>query len=265
MLRSGAGAFTVACIAPARAAALSKNGKQAWPQGAKAAVSVTYDDGLDSQLDNVLPALSRFDFKATFFLTKTNVEARLDDWRAVGAAGHEIGDHTVNHPCRLGSIDPTAFDRTEIEGMEQFLAANFDKGRVPIFAYPCGFLDLGTGGELPEQVRYVRLLEKYFVAARAIGGEPNDPRLVHARRYVLQALEPTYDRDAAGLAIRYVRSAVARGHWAILVFHEVIGERLGPGDTSIRTHETILAWLRSQQIWCAPMGAVLHHLKVTGA
>jgi peptidoglycan/xylan/chitin deacetylase (PgdA/CDA1 family) len=258
LLRSGAGGFTLACVAPAFAAALHK---PAWPQGARAAVSLTYDDGLDSQLDNVLPALNRFDFKATFFLTKVNVEARINDWRAVGAAGHEIGDHTVNHPCRLGSIDPTAFDRTEIEGMEQFLAANFDKGRVPIFAYPCGLLGLGEGGELPEQIRYVRLLEKYFVAARAVGGEPNDPRLVSARRYALQAFEPTYDRDVPGRAFDYVRTAVARGAWAILVFHEVIPERLGEGDTSIRTHESILEWLRSENIWCAPMGAVLQQLK----
>lgn len=265
LLRSGAAAVTVACVAPACAATLQRSDGHAWPQGARAAVSLTYDDGLDSQLDNVLPALKRFDFKATFFLTKTNVEARLADWRAAGAAGHEIGDHTVHHPCRLGSIDPTAFDRAEIEGMERFLAANFDKGRVPIFAYPCGFLDLGKGGKLREQVRYVRLLRKHFIAARAIGGEPNDPRLVRARRYVLQALEPTYDRDVAGAAISYARSAIARGYWAILVFHDVIGERRGPGDTSLRTHETILTWLRSQPIWCAPMGAVLQQLKVTGA
>jgi peptidoglycan/xylan/chitin deacetylase (PgdA/CDA1 family) len=265
LLRSGVVGFSIGLVAPAFAASLQPSDRPAWPNGAKAAVSLTYDDGLDSQLDNALPALQRCDVKATFFLTKVNVEARLGDWRAVGESGHEIGDHTVSHPCRLGSVAPAAFDRREIEGMEQFLASNFDKGRVPIFAYPCGVLDLGKGSELQEQVRYVHMLEKYFVAARTVAGAPNDPRQVRLHRYVLQAFEPTYDRDDPARAIDYVRSAMARGNWAILVFHEVIPKRLGAGDTSLRTHEAILQWLRSAPVWCAPMGEVLRHLGMMGA
>ena len=236
--------------------------RHAWPGGAKAAVSLTYDDGLNSQLDNVIPALNRFNLKATFFLVEENIEPRVKDWRAVGEAGHEIGNHTVHHPCDLQSVSSAAFERQEIEGMEQFLAANFDKGRVPIYAYPCGVLDLGKGGMMEEQLRYVRLLEETFVAARAADGEPNDPGSAYEHRYVLQATAPTYDRDDPSLAMDYVRSAVAKGRWAILIFHEVVAERRGEGDTSNHSHETILAWLRSQPVWCAPMGAVLRHLKI---
>ena len=32
-----------------------------WPDGRKAAVSLAYDDALDSQLDNALPVLDRLD------------------------------------------------------------------------------------------------------------------------------------------------------------------------------------------------------------
>ena len=233
-----------------------------WPGGAAAAVSLTYDDGLDSQLANVLPALERFGFKATFFLVRENIEARVADWRAVGEAGHEIGDHTAHHLCQLSAVSTGPFDRQEIEDMEQFLASNFPKGRVPIFAYPCGVLDLGEGGVLEEQLRYIRLLRPYFAAARAADGEPNDPRLVPQRRYVLQASAPTYDRDDPQLAIDYVRSAIHRGHWAILIFHGVLEKRLGPGDTSIRHHDAILHRLASEPVWCAPMGAVLEHLGI---
>ena len=41
--------------------------------GASVVVSLTYDDGLNSQLDNAVPALDRHGFKATFFLTEDNI------------------------------------------------------------------------------------------------------------------------------------------------------------------------------------------------
>src|SRR6185437_9409438 len=61
---------------PARGA----TGPGPWPDGARAAVSLTYDDGLDSQLDHALPALEAAGLKATFFLTHENVGARTPDW-----------------------------------------------------------------------------------------------------------------------------------------------------------------------------------------
>ena len=255
-------AFGASLTSRADAAPLIGDQRQTWPGGAKAAVSLTYDDGLNSQLDNVVPALSRFDLKATFFLTEVNVAPRVKDWRGVGEAGHEIGNHTVHHLCRLSSVSPMTFERQEIEDMETFLASNFDKGRVPIFAYPCGVLRLGKGGVTEEQLRYVRLLKEHFVAARAAVGAPNDPCSVPDNRYALQATAPTYYRDDPSLAMDYVRAAIARGYWAILIFHKVIESRGGEGDTSIRSHETILSWLVSQPVWCAPMGAVLRHLKI---
>jgi len=36
--------------------------------GKKAAVVLTYDDGLNDHLDNVLPALEKMGFKATFYV-----------------------------------------------------------------------------------------------------------------------------------------------------------------------------------------------------
>ena len=39
-----------------------------WPHGAKAAVSLAYDDAIDSQLDNAIPALDRVGLKGSFYL-----------------------------------------------------------------------------------------------------------------------------------------------------------------------------------------------------
>src|SRR5260221_8876661 len=81
-----------------------------WPGAARAAISLTYDDGLNTQLDNAVPELDRHSFKATFFLTETNIREgrRLAEWVALAAAGHEVANHTVTHPCALQHVRPEA-------------------------------------------------------------------------------------------------------------------------------------------------------------
>src|SRR5437868_3579762 len=65
---------------------------RAWPGGARAAVSLTYDDALNSQLDNAVPELKRLGMKATFFLTEDNVHWRLADWEALARDGNEVAN-----------------------------------------------------------------------------------------------------------------------------------------------------------------------------
>src|SRR5687768_4418779 len=73
----------------------------AWPHGARAAVSLAYDDALDSQLDHALPALDRYGLKASFYLTLSNpaVAGRMEEWRAAARRGHELGNHSLFHQC----------------------------------------------------------------------------------------------------------------------------------------------------------------------
>ena len=78
--------------------------------------------------------------------------------------------------------------------------------------------------------------------ARTVVGDPNDPRHVSRDRYRLNGFEPTYDADDPRPASAYVQKAVDRGHWAILVFHEVLDKRIGQRDTSKAVHRQIPAW-----------------------
>jgi hypothetical protein len=233
----------------------------AWPKGARAAVSLTYDDGLDSQLDNVAPVLDAFGFKATFFLTEENMEERLDDWAALSRQGHEIADHTIDHPCALDGYTSERFSKDEVEPMERFLSENFASEPNRIFGYPCGVLGLGKGTDEETRKRYIEALKPRFVAARTAGGPPNDPRQVSSQRYGLQAWAATYAKDDPLLAIDYVRGAMRQGFWAILIFHDVLPQRIAEGDTSIASHNLILDWINAQPVWCAPMGSVMHHLR----
>ena len=232
----------------------------AWPKGKRAAVSLTYDDGLDSQLENVAPQLDEFGLKATFFLTEENMEARLADWQALARRGHEIADHTMTHPCAFDGFTSQSFAGQELAPMEQFLDTNFGAGRPRSYAYPCGEVKLGKGAPKARAAAYRAALGDMFLAARTVVGEPNDPRHVARDRFLLNGFEPTYDADDPRPASAYVQKAVERGHWAILIFHEVLEKRAGEGDTSKAVHREILQWLVQQPVWCAPMGEVFRNI-----
>lgn len=233
-----------------------------WPNAARAAVSLTYDDGLNSQLDNAAAALAAAGLKATFFLTLDNMDARLRDWVDLAKAGHEFGNHTVTHPCDLRAYTPAAFARREIDPMQAYMDAHFGANSARLFAYPCSATDLGPGDANQQRARYEALLKATgFRGARTCDEDaPNSPGYARAAPYGLRASAATFDKDDPDLAIAYVEDAMQRGEWAILVFHDILPARAAPGDTSIATHQAILRWLGSQPIWCAPMGEVLDRI-----
>jgi peptidoglycan/xylan/chitin deacetylase (PgdA/CDA1 family) len=236
--------------------------KFSWPDGARAAVSLTYDDGYDSQLDNVAPVLDRLGLKATFFLTVENINARLSDWIALSEKGHEIGDHTMSHPCNLRAYSVARFMQEQITPAERYFDKNFGGPRPRSFAYPCGFEGLGQGPTVLRVRRYLEELRPIFLAARTVDGPPNNPHDVLRQRYFLNGYEPTYGSDDSQLAVRYAQKAIDHGHWAILVFHEVLDTRKAEGDTSKAVHQSILENLSREHIWCAPVRTVFSY--VTG-
>ena len=78
-----------------------------WPEGRKIAVSLSYDDALNTQLDNALPALNKHKFKASFYVLPNSevMSERMQEWKAAAQNGHELGNHTVYHPCRASLPD----------------------------------------------------------------------------------------------------------------------------------------------------------------
>jgi peptidoglycan/xylan/chitin deacetylase (PgdA/CDA1 family) len=232
-----------------------------WPNGARAAVSLSYDDSLDSQLDHAVAQLEAARVKATFFLTKDNADERINDWVQVARLGHEVGNHTVTHQCDLRLYTPESFERKELRPMEDYLDTHFGQARSHLYAYPCSVTNLGPGGPNEQLARYSALLRKAGLrAARACDGPPNSLGHARLRPYDLRASTPTYDQDDPRLAMSYVRETIRQGAWAVLIFHDILPARTGPGETSMAHHEEILQWLASQPIWNAPMGEVLAYL-----
>src|SRR5687768_5676200 len=117
-----------------------------WPAGKKAAVSLSFDDARASQVDAGTALLDEFGAKATFYLVPSAVRQRLEGWKKATANGHEMGNHSLNHPC-TGNFPwarQKALEDYSLKKMHQELtAANKEikdlLGVQPaVFAYPCG-------------------------------------------------------------------------------------------------------------------------------
>ena len=254
--------LTAAAAAGLAGDAAAQPSRRAWPGGARAAVSLTYDDGLNSQLDNAVPELKRLGMKATFFLTEDNAHWRLADWEALARDGHEVANHTMTHPCALSGYSAGRFEHSEIDRMEGYLDSHFGTDRERTFAYPCGYLGLGQGDRRERFARYRRILERdSVVAARTTSGGPNRPSQVVSDPLHLHAFEPTYEGDTVAPAVRYLNETVAQGGWAILVFHDVLPKWRADGDASVATHNKILAHIAGLDVWCAPMGQVFDYVE----
>ena len=78
-----------------------------WPGEIRGALSLTYDDGLPIHRTLVGPLLRQYDVHATFYpMIQSDLLLHPDSWRQLAAAGHELGNHTVFHPCRQSEASP---------------------------------------------------------------------------------------------------------------------------------------------------------------
>lgn len=216
----------------------------AWPDGRRAAVSLSYDDALDSQLDIAIPALDRYGFKGSFYIPLANatVGTRLADWRAAARNGHELGNHTLFHQCSGSApgrdwVEPQRdLDTTTAAQMrDQVLLANtllaaIDGGTRRTLTLPCGESKAKDGD-------YATLVNDHFVGIK-VGGGAVTPDMA--------TLDPAAVTVGApvGLTgkqlIAMVEDAGRRGTMVNFTFHGIGGDYL---TTSAQAHEELLAWL----------------------
>ncbi len=193
-----------------------------WPEGARAAVSLTFDDARHSQVDKGTALLNRFDVKATFYVVPGAVEERLEGWKAAVAAGHEIANHSLVHPCSgnfLWSRD-RALERYTLEAMRNELVQanarlNELLGVRPVsFAYPCGQKFIGRGRQTTS---YVPLVAELFTSGRGwLDEAASDPAYVDLAQ--LTGIE--MDGKTFEEVVVLLDQAKADGLWIVLSGHE---------------------------------------------
>ncbi|GAC16579.1 polysaccharide deacetylase family protein [Aliiglaciecola lipolytica] len=226
-----------------------------FPNGERIAVSLSYDDALDSQLDKVVPALNRHDLRASFYVyaSADSFSSRLEDWRAVAKFGHELGNHSLYHVCsgsapnrdwvaEHADLDKrsVAHMRAEISIANSLLQA-LDGQTQRTFTIPCG--DVNAGGK-----NYLPAVEDLFVAIKGMGLEDGS-EVLHAPSAV----------DGETL-INYVRNAKPGTKVVSILFHGVGGDHL---QVTEQAHEALLQYLAKhrEQYWVDSYINIMRHMK----
>jgi len=250
--------FILSCVA-ASIAGCSRF-VRGWPKGY---VSLSYDDGLPSQLDIAAPQLERAGFRGTFFLTWENMKSRAAEWAALAKRGHELGNHTMSHPCDLQRESVEVFGRSEIGPMQRWLVRVEGSKRARDFAYPCDVTDLGRGGPNRQADTFASLLRKNgILRARTSEGPPNSLKWTEDAPYRLQALSLGYDASSLRQIQTYLRQAIEESRWAILVMHEIGTGKSVDGAVSPAAHRDLLKMIASLHIPCGTMDSAIRHARL---
>lgn len=238
-----------------------------WPNGVKSAIALTYDDGLSSHVNTAAPALKQYGFKATFYptLSSPSLIDEKEKWRKLVIDGHELGNHTVYHPCQKSKEgmewvkDEHDLDNyTSKEIAEEINLANtllfdIDGNNTRTFAYPCSHYF--AGGE-----SYVGYVSSKFPAARASSEEQRELlKISDIDLYNVPSWAP--NNHGSDQLIEYIQKIIELETFSTLTFHGIGAEHM---TVSKDAHEKMLQFLNSNRdkIWVGTFEEITQYVKL---
>ncbi|HLO43383.1 MAG TPA: sialate O-acetylesterase [Leadbetterella sp.] len=233
-------------------------------KGKKAAVVLTYDDGLNVHLDNVIPVLDSLNLKGTFYLTTLSDASRnrIKDWRNAAVNGHELGNHTLYHPCDASlpgmswvkpEYDLSKYSLTRIQDELKMCNAylkSIDGKDKRTFAFTCGHKKVMEG-------EFIQTLSNDFVAARAVRHQMHSFEEQKLMDIDCFSMEGTSGEQM----IELVKEAQKTGKLLVFLFHGVGGEH--GLNVSKEAHSQLVHYLSDNQndIYIDTMLNIAEHIK----
>lgn len=232
--------------------------------GKKAAVVITYDDAINQHLDNAIPVLDSLGLKATFYITafSQSMQTRMNDWKKLAVIGHELGNHTLYHPCNGGpgrewvkpEYDLTKYtvqrmvDETR---MTNLFLRSLDRKTKRTFAFTCGEMKIGDSS-------FIHALKNDFVAARAVRNQMhkiNEIDLYNVDCFMVNG-------ETAEQMIDWVKKAIETNSLLVILFHGVGGGNAL--NVAIPEHRNFLKYLKQNEkdIWIAPMIEIAEYIQL---
>ena len=237
-----------------------------WPQDRTAAISLTFDDGIDSHLDHVGPILKKHHLNGTFFVATAlgPWEKRKAEWKQLAAYGNELANHTVHHPCLLPEITPHSQDympemmEHEIKDAAREIQQVTGSQRGLTFAYPCGNMSFGKPqDQVKNAALYARFIAENSFGARVYGANgsqgPDDINVL-----AINDLGLTAEKDFPTL-MDMARPAIQAHNWGVYAFHGVGGDWLAIAPETLS--ELADYYERHSEIWTATFGDVLRYIE----
>lgn len=254
----------LACIVGASAGeTMAQKQKFTWPNGKKMALSLTFDDARASQAIAGAPLLDEYGVKGTFYLVPDNAKNQLEAWKRAVAKGHEMGNHSIHHPCsgnfvwsRENALEKYTLDKMQAELNETNSRIKQMLGVTPeSYAYPCGHTVIGRGRGAQS---FVPLISDMFVTGRSwLDEAPVDPAYCD----MAQLTGVEMDGKEFEQLLPMIEAAGKGNQWLVLAGHET-------GDSGNQT--TRLATLRklceyaknpANGVWIAPVSEIAAYVK----
>lgn len=230
----------------------------------KCVVSLTYDDALNVHLDNVLPLLDSLGLKGTFYVAPSfpALISRTAEWKAAAAKGHELGNHSLFHPCdgkrpgREWVKSDYDLSRYSVQRMTDEIKINnfvlnlLDNKSIRTFAYPCGDTMAGDASYVPQ-------IRNEFAGARGVVGKMqsiDEIDWMDIGSYMINS-------QSGDELIALVKQALEKKALLVFLFHGVGGEH--DINVSLEAHKKLLQFLKENEkdVWVAPLVEVAEYIK----
>ena len=228
-----------------------------WPWGAEAALSLTIDEGMLAPYTILRPEIEKYGWRATFFVYTAQPEWE-GSWEEILKAhrqGHEISNHTHNHPDLTGLSDAELSAEIQ-QGMRELRSRLGAELPLLSFAYPYELVDYRVWGIVRQYHRYARAGVNNVLGRT--GNEPYNSGTAPVWG-ALRALAPTQVVSMVDWN-GWVDATVAGKGWLIEELHGVSDGAAGGGwearsMADFRLHFGHIA-AYGPKLWVSPMGQV---------
>lgn len=218
--------------------------------GNKAAISLTFDDGLRCQAEHAVPELDARGLSGTFFLCGKNVDRDIELWREV-AKKHEIGSHSYSH-FKANKMTPEEVVEDAVKA--KLVLEGQLKTTVDSFAWPYAISTKES----------CLALSKIHKQARGGHGSPG-PMFIRGLAWN-QFNTWSFNTCAENIAKipPLVETALILGAWFSLMFHGIGPDEKQFDNIYRKDFARLLNQLvlkQSEGLWIAPYGTVAEDLR----
>lgn len=232
-----------------------------WLYNKDAAVSLTFDDWMSSQINNAFPMLMKMKFSATLFVNTK----KITNWNDLVKAcenGFEIANHTKTHSSLPALND--AQIKEEVGGARELIGQS-NKNRFPVtFAYPGG----GDGKVINSEQNIHAILMNYCIGARDVGSSPYPfnlefwgPQPFTNDNYFKIGSQIITD---SGPSIQEFNSildtAILHHGWYVICYHGIGGEWISTNTSNFQAQLNALEQKKAR-LWITTFKAALRYHK----
>ncbi len=257
-----------------------------WADGKKSAFSFTFDDGLQSQYDNVRPVMNKYNFHATYFvISSVLVDSPPLIWRygtwpefqELYAEGNEIGDHTATHPdltsMKVGDETTPGTIMYELYQSKVKIEQKIPGLNITTLAYPyCIYND-----------SVVNAAKLFYESARSCGSYSDSESIYGMNWYTVGSGDIHFDQPRNSLSddqdefnnytAALQNKTIANGLWTVFLAHEVVpfSEISSGADSSLyypvskEWLDQLAQWIKlksdSNLVWVETFGNVTRYIK----